>query len=116
LLRGCSAVISAGDADMNNTTTADQIAIMSRAGVCEQSVRVGMRGGVRPALAGMMICGACFAARPGSAQIQQLVDSCGKDANALSASQRIESCTALIQSGGVFGKGLSWAHENRCSA
>jgi lipoprotein NlpI len=75
-----------------------------------------MRGGIRPALAGMMICGACFATRPVTAQIQQLIDSCGKDANGLAASQRIASCTALIQSGGVFGQGLSWAYENRCSA
>jgi hypothetical protein len=37
----CSAVIPAGDADVNNTTTAGQVAIMSRASACEGSrVRV----------------------------------------------------------------------------
>src|SRR6516165_3984061 len=75
-----------------------------------------MRRRVRPALAGMLIGGAWFATSPVSAQVQQLIDSCGKDASALSPSQRIDSCTALIQSGGVFGQGLSWAYENRCSA
>ena len=75
-----------------------------------------MRRRVRPALAGMLIGGAWLATYPVSAQVQQLIDSCGKDASALSPSQRIDSCTALIQSGGVFGQGLSWAYENRCSA
>jgi lipoprotein NlpI len=75
-----------------------------------------MRGPVRSALAAVAICGVCFWTRPVSAQIQQLIDSCGKDAKALAANQRIEFCTALIQSGGVFGQGLSWAYENRCSA
>jgi lipoprotein NlpI len=75
-----------------------------------------MRGPVGPALAGMAICGACLAACPAGAQIQQVIDSCGKDAKALSAIQRVASCTALIESGGVFGKALSWAYENRCSA
>ena len=75
-----------------------------------------MTGRLRLTLAGTIICAACLATCPLGAQTQQLVDSCGKGANALSASQRIEFCTALIQSGGVFGQGLSWAYENRCSA
>lgn len=71
---------------------------------------------LRLTLAGAVICGACFAAFPLGAQNQQLVDSCGKDASALSANQRVGFCTALIDSGAVFGQGLSWAYENRCSA
>src|SRR5262249_14264749 len=59
--------------------------------------------------AGVSICSA-------SEQIQQLIDWCGTNSNALSATQRIDACTALMQSGGVFGQGLSWAYENRCSA
>jgi lipoprotein NlpI len=75
-----------------------------------------MRRHLRPALAGVVICGACVATCPAGAQVQPLIDSCGRDAGSLSASTRIEACTALIQSGGVFGQGLSWAYENRCSA
>jgi lipoprotein NlpI len=75
-----------------------------------------MMGGLRLSLAGAIIGAACLATCPLAAQTQQLVESCGKDANALSASQRIQFCTALIESGGVFGQGLSWAYENRCSA
>jgi lipoprotein NlpI len=51
-----------------------------------------------------------------SEQVQQLIDSCGASSNALSAIQRIDACTALMQSGGVFGQGLSWAFESRCAA
>jgi hypothetical protein len=39
-----------GDADVNNTTTAGQVAIMSPAGACEgEQSEGGMREGVRPA-------------------------------------------------------------------
>jgi lipoprotein NlpI len=51
-----------------------------------------------------------------SEQAQRLIDSCGASANASSPIQRIDACSALIQSAGVFGQALSWAFENRCAA
>jgi lipoprotein NlpI len=51
-----------------------------------------------------------------SEQVQRLIDLCGAGANASSPPQRIDACSALMQSGGVFGQGLSWAFENRCAA
>jgi tetratricopeptide (TPR) repeat protein len=75
-----------------------------------------MRGIILPALVGMAtIWGASVSICP-SEQVQQLIDSCGTNSTALPAIEGIKACTALMQSGGVFGQGLSWAFENRCSA
>ncbi len=50
-----------------------------------------MMGHLRLTLAGAMICAACLATCPLGAQTQQLVESCGKGENALSARQRSNS-------------------------
>src|ERR1700751_1403442 len=52
----------------------------------------------------------------GNAQTEQLINTCGNKGNAFSLDQRITACTALIQTGKVFGLGLAWAYENRCTA
>ena len=76
-----------------------------------------MRGIIWPALMGAAaIWGATVSICPASEQVQQLIDSCGTNSNSQSAIQRIDACTALMQSAGVFGQGLSWAFENRCAA
>jgi lipoprotein NlpI len=49
-------------------------------------------------------------------QTQQLIDQCANTGNAFSPAQRVDSCTALIESGKVFGQGLAWAYESRCAA
>ena len=53
---------------------------------------------------------------PASAQTQQLIDQCANTGNAFSPAQRADACTALIESGKVFGRGLGWAYESRCAA
>jgi lipoprotein NlpI len=76
-----------------------------------------MQGIIWPALMGAAaIWSASVSICPASEQVQQLIDSCGTNSKSLSAIQRIDACTALMQSGGVFGQGLSWAFENRCAA
>jgi lipoprotein NlpI len=81
------------------------------------SIEGGMRGIIWRALVGTAaLWGVSISICPASEQVQQLINSCGTNSNALSAIQRIDVCTALIQSGGVFGQGLSWAFENRCAA
>ena len=75
-----------------------------------------MRAVIWCAFVGTTIWAASLSICSASEQVQQLIDSCGTNSNTSPASQRIDACTALMQSGGVFGQGLSWAFENRCAA
>jgi lipoprotein NlpI len=75
-----------------------------------------MRAIIRAALLVTVIVWTHAAILPASAQTQQLIDGCGSMGNAFSPTQRVDACTALIESGRVFGRGLGWAYESRCAA
>jgi lipoprotein NlpI len=75
-----------------------------------------MRAVIRAALSGTAVICAQAVIVAADAQTQQLIDSCGNTGSAFSPAQRVDSCTALIESGKVFGLGLAWAYESRCAA
>jgi hypothetical protein len=76
-----------------------------------------MRGMIRPAIVALaLIPVTTFLIAPAHTQTEQLIDCCGNKGNAVSSNQRIDACSALIQSAKVFGQGRSWAYDNRCAA
>jgi lipoprotein NlpI len=75
-----------------------------------------MRAIIRTAVSSIAVLWAQAVIAPASAQTQQLIDQCANTGNAFSPAQRVDGCTALIESGRVFGLGLGWAYESRCAA
>jgi lipoprotein NlpI len=73
-----------------------------------------MRAIIRVALLATTIVGT--QAVIASTQAQELIDQCANMGNTFSPAQRADACTALIESGKVFGRGLAWAYESRCAA
>jgi lipoprotein NlpI len=75
-----------------------------------------MRAIIRVVLLGTAVIWTQAVIAPADAQTQQLIDSCANTGNAFSPAQRVDGCTALIESGKVFGRALGWAYESRCAA
>src|SRR6266567_2808458 len=75
-----------------------------------------MRAIIRAALSGTVVICTQAIIVSAAAQTQQLIDQCANTGNAFSPTQRVDACTALIESGRVFGRGLGWAYESRCAA